>query len=95
MLEEHTFNTGTVPINYAEGLPTGPPLVLLHGGGGQWQSFLTVIPDLITTWHDYALGFRGHGQSGRVSAAYRFVDYAWDTVAFFRNQRGANHAKNI
>jgi pimeloyl-ACP methyl ester carboxylesterase len=86
MLTEQSFTTGIVAINYAEGPPSGPPLVLLHGVTGRWQSFLSVIPALALRWHIYALDFRGHGRSGRVADAYRFVDYAQDTLAFLRNQ---------
>ena len=85
MMEEHTFDTGTVAINYAEGPPSGLPLVLLHGGGASWHSLLTVIPDFIHTWHIYALDFRGHGRSGRVPGAYRWGDYVQDTTAFLRH----------
>ncbi len=85
MMEEHTFDTGTVAINYAEGPPSGLPLVLLHGGGASWHSLLTVIPDFIHTWHIYALDFRGHGRSGRVPGAYRWVDYVQDTTAFLHH----------
>ncbi len=84
-MEEHTFDTGTVAINYAEGPLSGLPLVLLHGGGASWHSLLTVIPDFIHTWHIYALDFRGHGRSGRVPGAYRWVDFVQDTTAFLRH----------
>jgi pimeloyl-ACP methyl ester carboxylesterase len=86
MLEEKTFDTGTVSVNYGEGPASGPPLVLLHGAGGRWLSFVTVIPQLIGDWHIYALDHRGHGPSGRVPGAYRFLDYARDAVAFVQNQ---------
>lgn len=59
MLKESSFNTGTVDINYAEGSPSGPPLVLLHGLPGRWQEFLPIIPNLSLFWHTYALDFRG------------------------------------
>lgn len=84
-MQEHTFDTGTVAINYAEGPPSGLPLVLLHGGGASWHSLLTVISDFIHTWHIYALDFRGHGRSGRVPGAYRWADYVQDTTAFLRH----------
>jgi pimeloyl-ACP methyl ester carboxylesterase len=86
LLEEHTFDTGTVSINYAEGPPSGWPLVLLHGGAGSWRSFLTVIPELVPTWHVYAPDFRGHGRSGRVPGGYRWINYVQDTVAFLCHQ---------
>jgi len=85
-IEEHSFNTGTVTINYAEGLASGPALVLLHSGSARWQSFEPIIPTLAANWHLYALDFRGHGKSGRVAGRYRLRDYADDTVAFLRQQ---------
>lgn len=86
LLAEHTFETGTVTINYAEGPPSGRPLVLLHGGAGSWRSFLTVIPELVPKWHVYAPDFRGHGRSGRVPGGYRWINYVQDTVAFLHHQ---------
>jgi pimeloyl-ACP methyl ester carboxylesterase len=59
LLKELSYQTGVVAINYAEGPPNGPPLVLLHGLTGRWQAFLSVIPALSVRWHDYALDFRG------------------------------------
>ena len=86
MVEEYTFDTGTVSLNYAEGPHSGPPMVLLHGGSGSWKSFLPVIPLLVSKWHVYAPDARGHGKSGRVAGAYRFVDHAQDTIAFLRGE---------
>jgi pimeloyl-ACP methyl ester carboxylesterase len=85
-IKEHSFNTGVVTLNYAEGPASGPPLVLLHGGSARWQAFETIIPDLAADWHLYAPDFRGHGQSGRVAGGYRLQDYADDTIAFLRQQ---------
>lgn len=86
MLREHTFDTGVVSINYAEGPHSGMPLVLLHGGAGSWRNFLTAIPNLIPNWQVYAPDFRGHGRSGRVPGAYRYIDFVQDTTAFLRHQ---------
>jgi pimeloyl-ACP methyl ester carboxylesterase len=83
-IQEHTFDTSVVTINYAEGPPTGPPIVMLHGGSARWQSYEEIILDLATRFHIYAPDFRGHGKSGRVPGRYRLWDYASDTVAFLR-----------
>ena len=85
MMEEHIFDTGVTAINYAEGPPSGPPLVLLHGGASSWRSFLTVMPSLVHNWHIYAPDFRGHGRSGHVPTAYRWTDFVQDTTAFLRH----------
>jgi pimeloyl-ACP methyl ester carboxylesterase len=81
---EHLLVTDTVTINYAEGPPSGPPLVLLHGGSGRWQNYTHIIPDLAARFHLYAPDFRGHGRSGRVPGRYRLEDYSKDTIAFLR-----------
>jgi len=82
MLKEGTFNVDGVTINFAEGPPSGPPLVLIHGGGDRWQHFLPIIPSLVMRWHIYALDLRGHGKSGRVPGQYRPEHYVSDIVAF-------------
>jgi pimeloyl-ACP methyl ester carboxylesterase len=81
---EHLMNTDAVTINYAKGPPSGPPLVLLHGGSGRWQNYMHIIPDLAAWFHLYAPDFRGHGRSGRVPGRYRLEDYANDTITFLR-----------
>ena len=90
-LQERAFDTPVVTINYAEGPPSGPPLVLLHGGSARWQSFEGIIPYLAPRWHLFAPEFRGNGKSGRVPGSYRFQDYTDDTIAFF-HQRVAEPA---
>jgi pimeloyl-ACP methyl ester carboxylesterase len=86
VLKERVFNTGVVAINYAEGPPSGPPLVLLHGGGDRWQHFSPILPSLVMRWHVYALDLRGHGKSGRVPGQYRPEHYVADVVAFVESQ---------
>lgn len=82
MLKERVFDTGVVKLNYAEGPDSGPPLVLLHGGGDRWQFFLPLIPHLILRWHVYALDLRGHGKSGRVPGEYRPDQFLADILPF-------------
>jgi pimeloyl-ACP methyl ester carboxylesterase len=86
MLKEQTFNTDVTAINYAEGPPSGPPLVLLHGGGDRWQNFLPILPSLAMRWHIFALDLRGHGKSGRVPHQYRPEDYVADVTAFLERR---------
>ncbi|MFQ5793495.1 MAG: alpha/beta fold hydrolase [Candidatus Bipolaricaulia bacterium] len=86
MLKEQSFNTGVVAINYAEGPPSGPPLILLHGFTARWQGLLPIIPALSMRWHIYALDFRGHGKSDRAPGQYRPQDYSADFMAFLQHQ---------
>jgi pimeloyl-ACP methyl ester carboxylesterase len=44
-----------------------------------------VIPSLVQNWHVYAPDFRGHGRSGHVPGAYRWIDFVQDTIAFLRH----------
>jgi pimeloyl-ACP methyl ester carboxylesterase len=89
MLEEKTYHTGTVALNYAEGPAAGPPLVLIHGGGDRWQMFAPLLPALVAYWHVYALDLRGHGKSGRVPRSYRPEDYVADLLAFVESKLDA------
>ena len=82
MLREQTVEAGAVTINFAEGPPSGPPLVLLHGGGDRWQYLLPIIPCLALRWHLFALDLRGHGKSDRVPGEYRPEHYVADVVAW-------------
>lgn len=85
---EHTFASGIVSINYAEGPANGPPLVLLHGGSARWQSFQNIIPALAASWHLVAPDLRGHGRSGWVPNRYRLQDYVDDVIALLVGQVG-------
>jgi len=82
MFREKRFDAGKVEINYADGPPNGPPLVLLHSLGGRWPSFYSILPSLAMRWHVKALDFRGHGGPGRVPGGYRVKDYYVDTLRF-------------
>jgi pimeloyl-ACP methyl ester carboxylesterase len=83
-IQEQSFDTGVVTLNYAEGLATGSPLVLLHGGNARWQSFDAVLPELGEKWHLYVPDLRGQGKSGRVPGRYRLQDYTDDTISFLQ-----------
>ncbi|MFZ0798207.1 MAG: alpha/beta hydrolase [Terriglobales bacterium] len=85
-LVEHTFDTGEVRLNYAEGPRNGPPLVLLHGLGRRWQVFLPVIPALSLRWHILAPDLRGHGKSSRVARGYHGPQYSEDIARFLRER---------
>ena len=86
MLKEQSFNTGIVTINYAEGPPSGSPLVMVHGLPGSWQEFLPIIPTLTMRWHIYALDSRGQGKSGHMPGRYLPADYTADLKAFLGTQ---------
>jgi pimeloyl-ACP methyl ester carboxylesterase len=81
-LRETLFDTGDVVLNYAEGPPNGPAVVVLHGGAARWQYGGGLLEALAGDWHVYAPDFRGHGKSGRVPGRYLLRDYVRDTAAF-------------
>lgn len=85
MLKEQEFATGEVALNYAEGPPSGSPLVLLHGFTRRWQDFLPLLPVLSLRWHIYAPDFRGHGRSGRVPGRYEVEDFVSDIGVFLHD----------
>src|SRR6266849_9887709 len=88
-LVEHSFDTGEVVLNYAEGPANGPPLVLLHGLGRRWQVFLPVIPALSLRWHIFAPDLRGHGKSSHVARGYHGPQYSEDIARLLRERVSA------
>jgi pimeloyl-ACP methyl ester carboxylesterase len=88
-LIERVLDTGEVELNYAEGPPNGPPLVLLHGLGRRWQVFLPVIPALSLRWHIFAPDLRGHGKSSHIARGYRGQQYSEDIVRLLRSRISA------
>lgn len=89
VLRERMSSAGTVAINCAVASEAGPPLLLVHGVTGRWQTWLPVMPSLALRWQLQALDLRGHGASGRTPGAYRINDYADDVVAVLRREIGA------
>ena len=87
MLIEKTFDTSTVKLNYVEGPPSGPPLVLLHGFSDNWRSLSLLLPFLLPRWQVYALDSRGHGKSGH-PGTYTLGALATDTSAFLEGVVG-------
>jgi pimeloyl-ACP methyl ester carboxylesterase len=88
MIQEYSFDTGELELNYAKGPDSGPPLVLLHGLSAGWQGFIPIIPHLLLRHTVYAVDLRGHGKSGRVPGRYRCRDYAEDICSFIEGRLG-------
>ena len=85
---ENIFAASTIEVNYAEGPDNGPPLVLIHGLGGRWMNWSSVMDEFTNDWHVFAVDLRGHGDSGRTPDSYRFIDYPIEIVEFLRNVVG-------
>jgi pimeloyl-ACP methyl ester carboxylesterase len=81
---EKDLDGSSVSIHYAEGPANGLPLMLLHGMARDWRSFSTVLPDLASRFHIFALDLRGHGGSGRALRGYSISQFADDVDEFLR-----------
>jgi pimeloyl-ACP methyl ester carboxylesterase len=86
MFKERSFNTGKAEINFAEGPPSGPSLVLLPGLPSRWQEFLPILPAMAMQYHVYALDYRGQGKSGWTPGQYQSKYYVADVVKFLQQQ---------
>jgi pimeloyl-ACP methyl ester carboxylesterase len=72
----------------ADGDPTAPPLLLLHGitsFGGTWDWF---VPELAERFRVLRLDFRGHGASDRTPDRYGAAGYAGDAIAAIEQVAG-------
>jgi pimeloyl-ACP methyl ester carboxylesterase len=81
MFHERQISGSEGPIHLAEGPPSGPLLLLLHGIGRGWRDFAGLMRDLAPCWHVMGLDLRGHGRSGRTPGKYLVKDYVSDVVA--------------
>lgn len=60
---QRTTRVGEVMWSYAEGPPSGPPLVLLHAQHMDWFSYSRVLPALAPNFHVFAVDYPGHGKT--------------------------------
>lgn len=82
MLKEDVFRLGNISLNVAQGPKSGPPLLLIHGGGNRWQEFLPILPALSMRWHLHVIDLRGHGKSSWADGQYRPEQYVIDILAY-------------
>ena len=86
MLKESAYRSGDISLNAVQGPKSGPPLILIHGGGARWQEFLPIIPALSVRWHLHAIDLRGHGRSSWADGQYRPEHYVSDILAYIDDQ---------
>jgi len=87
-LQEHDVQIGDVGLRYAEGPPSGPSLVMLHGGSNRWQRWASILEPLTERWHVFAPDLRGHGGSSWTPGEYTIRSFADDIVAFLERVVG-------
>ena len=87
MIEEKTFDTGEIRLNYAEGGTKGKPvMVFLHGLTGRWQAYQDDFVTYGQDWHLYAPDLRGHGDSAwAIGSQYAMPDYLLDLNQLLRH----------
>jgi non-heme chloroperoxidase len=64
----------------AQGLPTGPAVVMLPGPTDSWWSYRPALDRLPSSVRAVAVSLRGHGDSDKPAAGYRVQDFAGDVV---------------
>lgn len=68
---EKTATVGGARFAYAEGPDDGrPPLLLIHGQGGDWKAYAMVLPQLTRDYHVFAVDCFGHGTSAHDPELY-------------------------
>ncbi len=64
----------------------GPPLLLVHGLGGSWRSWNTILPALSETREVLALDMPGHGETPAASSSDTFNGLANSVETFIIEQ---------
>jgi pimeloyl-ACP methyl ester carboxylesterase len=79
---EKNFSAGSIQLHYLEGPNNGLPLLLLHGMSRDLRSFSSLLPELSSQLHVFALDLRGHGSSTHLPRQYRIDQFAGDISQF-------------
>ena len=78
---------GRVRLEYAEqGNVEGVPVIFLHGITDSWHSFESVLANLPSSIHAFAISQRGHGDSERPLQGYAPKDFAADIAEFMKQK---------
>jgi pimeloyl-ACP methyl ester carboxylesterase len=85
-MNELTYQGSDANLNYVEGPKNGQPLLLVHGNMGRWQAFSSIIPELASNMHVFALDLRGHGKSSHVPGTYTLQSHLLDVTAFIKEK---------
>ena len=80
---------GSIELNVTEdGLPSAPPILLLHGITSYSGTWDWLVPDLAEHFRVLGLDFRGHGNSGRAADQYFSSGYISDAVTVLERVAG-------
>ena len=78
---------GRIRLEYAEqGNAEGIPVIFLHGITDSWHSFESVLANLPSSIHAFAISQRGHGDSERPVQDYTPKDFAADIAEFIKQK---------
>lgn len=79
---------GRVRLEYAEqGNADRTPVIFLHGITDSWHSFESVLANLPSSIHAFAISQRGHGDSERPLQNYTPKDFAGDIAEFVKQKK--------
>ena len=80
---------GSIELNVTEnGLPSAPPILLLHGITSYSGTWDWLVPDLAEHFRVLSLDFRGHGKSDRAAEQYLSSGYISDAVTVLEQVAG-------
>ena len=82
-----TLPSGSV-INYGEVVNDKPALLMIHGQGGIWECYATLMPELSKNWHIFAVDVYGHGESSHDESLYYLNVNGDDLIWFIDNVIG-------
>ncbi|WP_394934228.1 alpha/beta fold hydrolase [uncultured Ilumatobacter sp.] len=80
---------GSIELNVTEnGLPSAPPILLLHGITSYSGTWDWLVPDLAEHFRVLSLDFRGHGKSDWAAEQYLSSGYISDAVTVLEQVAG-------
>jgi len=83
------IRNGSIELNVTEaGLPSAPPILLLHGITSYSGTWDWLVPDLAEHFRVLGLDFRGHGKSDRAADQYLSSGYISDAITVLEQVAG-------
>ncbi len=80
-IQEQTVQLDDVDLHVATaGVPSSPPLLLLHGLYDRWESWGSVVRAFAPHYHVLAPDLRGHARSSKPQSNYDPQDYTRDLI---------------
>lgn len=84
-IEQNTYTTNNITLNYYEVKNNLPALLMIHAQGTNATSYNNTLKELSKTYHIFTVDCPGHGKSDKNKANYNIVSIGNTIIEFAKN----------